>query len=98
MQELAPHFGHWEKLKDIIDQLLDIMLDYRQSGHPGGSRSKVQALVVLTLSGMMRWDIRHPEKRFRRPLCAGRRSYQPARVRNAGCIERGVACEVPPDR
>ncbi len=64
IKELSPRFEYWEKLKDIIDQLLDIMLDYRQSGHPGGSRSKVQALVVLALSGMMRWDIRHPERRF----------------------------------
>lgn len=61
---LSPNFQYWEKLKDIIDQLIDIMLDYRQSGHPGGSRSKVQALILLTLSGAMRWDIRHPEKRF----------------------------------
>ena len=64
VQELSLYFEYWEKLKDIVDQLLDIMLDYRQSGHPGGSRSKVQSLVVLALSGMMRWDIRHPEKRF----------------------------------
>jgi transketolase len=40
------------------------MLNLRQSGHPGGSRSKVHALVVTLLSGVMRWDIRHPEKRF----------------------------------
>ena len=37
--------AHWEKTKDLIDQLLDIILNYRQSGHPGGSRSKVHALV-----------------------------------------------------
>ncbi len=63
-QELSRYFGHWEKLKDLIDHLLDVMLNYRQSGHPGGSRSKVHALVVTLLSGVMRWDIRHPEKRF----------------------------------
>lgn len=63
-QELSPHFEHWEKIKDLIDQLIDITLNYRQSGHPGGSRSKVHALVVTLLSGVMRWDIRHPEKRF----------------------------------
>ncbi|NIM20157.1 MAG: transketolase [Candidatus Latescibacteria bacterium] len=40
------------------------MLNYRQSGHPGGSRSKVHALVATLLSGVMRWDIRHPEKSF----------------------------------
>lgn len=57
-------FEHWEKTKDLIDQLIDIVLNYRQSGHPGGSRSKVHMFVSLMLSGAMRWDIRHPEKRF----------------------------------
>jgi len=63
-QELTAHFEHWEKTKDLIDQLIDLILNYRQSGHPGGSRSKVHALLVTLLSGVMRWDIRHPEKRF----------------------------------
>lgn len=58
------HFPHWEKIKDLIDQNIDIMLNYRQSGHPGGSRSKVHGLVTLLLSGAARWDIRYPEKRF----------------------------------
>lgn len=57
-------FEHWEKTKDLIDQLIDVALNYRQSGHPGGSRSKVHILVSLMLSGAMRWDIRHPEKCF----------------------------------
>ncbi len=64
LEQLSTRFQHWEKIKDVIDQLLDIMLDYRQSGHPGGSRSKVHVLVATLLSGLMRWDIRHPEKRF----------------------------------
>ena len=63
-ESLSQHFDHWEKTKDLIDQVIDIILNYRQSGHPGGSRSKAHALVALLLSGMMRWDIRHPEKRF----------------------------------
>ena len=63
-KELSRHFDQWEKTKDIIDQLIDLILNYRQSGHPGGSRSKVHALLVTLLSGVMRWDIRHPEKRF----------------------------------
>ena len=57
-------FAHWEKIKDCIDQYIDIMLNYRQSGHPGGSRSKTYAMVSLMFSGAMRWDVRHPEKRF----------------------------------
>jgi len=63
-RDLVPHFEQWEKTKDLIDQLIDIILNYRQSGHPGGSRSKVHAFLVTLLSGVMRWDVRHPEKRF----------------------------------
>ena len=58
------NFAKWEIIKDVIDQQIDLMLNYRQSGHPGGSRSKAHYLVSLLLSGAMRWDIRHPEKRF----------------------------------
>jgi len=63
-QALEPQFPHWEVTKDLIDQLIDLMLNLRQSGHPGGSRSKVHAFVVTLLSGIMRWDIRKPEKPF----------------------------------
>ncbi|MDF1513817.1 MAG: transketolase, partial [Anaerolineae bacterium] len=63
-QTLTGHLEYWEKTKDLVDQIIDIILNYRQSGHPGGSRSKVHAFLSLLLSGMMRWDIRHPEKRF----------------------------------
>lgn len=64
LSELRPHFGHWQKTADMIDQLIDLMLNYRQSGHPGGSRSKVPMMTTLCLSGAMRWDLRHPEKAF----------------------------------
>ncbi len=57
-------FQYWEILKDMTDQLIDLMLNLRQSGHPGGSRSKVHLVVSTLLGGAMRWDIRHPEKRF----------------------------------
>lgn len=60
---MAENFEHWEIIKDVIDQLIDLMLNHRQSGHPGGSRSKVHMLVASTL-GLMRWDIRDPSKRF----------------------------------
>ena len=64
VREQEQHFQHWEKIKDVVDQCIDMMLNYRQSGHPGGSRSKVHAMLVLLLGGVMRWDLRHPEKRF----------------------------------
>ena len=57
-------FARYEVLKDLIDECIDLELNYRQSGHPGGSRSKVHILVALLLSGAMRWDIRRPWLRF----------------------------------
>ena len=63
-EELRLHFPYWEKTKDLIDQLIDIVVNYRQSGHPGGSRSKVHLLLTTLLSAAMRWDIRDPTKRF----------------------------------
>ncbi len=62
--ERAAQWALWEKIADVADQFIDIMLNYRQSGHPGGSRSKVHALVATLLGDVMRWDPRHPEKRF----------------------------------
>src|SRR4051794_952121 len=64
LQTIEPNVAHWEKIADCIAQFIDVTLNYRQSGHPGGSRSRIQTLVSLTLSGAMRWDIRNPEKRF----------------------------------
>ena len=64
IKELKNEFKYWEITKDLIDQSIDIMLNLSQSGHPGGSRSKVHAMVVTLLSGVMRWDIREAGKRF----------------------------------
>ena len=43
------NFDKWEILKDVVDQQIDLMLNYRQSGHPGGSRSKAHYLISLML-------------------------------------------------
>lgn len=63
-RSLEPSFAHWEKAKDITDQFIDLALNYRQSGHPGGSRSKVHMLLGLMLSGEFRFDLRRPDKPF----------------------------------
>jgi transketolase len=57
-------FAQWEVVKDLIDECIDLMLNYRQSGHPGGSRSKVHALVSTMLSGAMRFDLLRPWKPY----------------------------------
>ncbi len=57
-------FEDWELLKDVVDELIDLTLNYRQSGHPGGSRSKVHLFLAMLLSGAMRWDLLHPWRRF----------------------------------
>ena len=61
---LKNEFKYWEITKDLIDQCIDIMLNLRQSGHPGGARSKVHSVVATLLSGAMRWDIRDTGKKF----------------------------------
>ena len=61
---LEKDYKFWEITKDLIDQCIDITLNLSQSGHPGGSRSKVHGMLITLLSGAMRWDIRDPTKRF----------------------------------
>ena len=64
LDDLRAELPRWTRIQDVVDQCLDFMLNLSQSGHPGGSRSKVHAMLTLLLSGGMRWDIGHPEKRF----------------------------------
>ena len=33
-QEAEQAFPQWEVAKDLVDELLDLSLNYRQSGHP----------------------------------------------------------------
>jgi transketolase len=57
-------FERWQVVGDLIDESIDLALNYRQSGHPGGSRSKMHMLLALMLSGAMRWDVLRPWRRF----------------------------------
>jgi transketolase len=64
MENNEVDFARYEVVKDLIDECIDLALNYRQSGHPGGSRSKVHMMVSLLLSGAMRWDVLRPWRRF----------------------------------
>ncbi len=57
-------FDRYQVLLDVVDECLDLTLNYRQSGHPGGSRSKGHLLLATLLSGAMRWDVRRPWLRY----------------------------------
>ncbi|MBV9445795.1 MAG: hypothetical protein JO345_07865 [Streptosporangiaceae bacterium] len=57
-------FARYEQVKELVDECIDLSLNYRQSGHPGGSRSKVHMLLALMLSGAMRWDVLRPWRPF----------------------------------
>ena len=35
--EAQKAFSQWEIIKDLVDEMIDLSLNYRQSGHPGGS-------------------------------------------------------------
>ena len=62
--EAVGSFERWDLVREIIDESIDLALNYRQSGHPGGSRSKVHMFLALLLSGAMRWDVRKPWRPF----------------------------------
>ena len=64
ISKLKKEFHYWDAIGGMIDQCIDIALNLSQSGHPGGSRSKMPVLVSTLLSGAMRWDIRDPGKTF----------------------------------
>ena len=64
LDNLKADYKYWDMTADLIDQCIHIALNLSQSGHPGGSLSKVHVFVSTLLSGVMKWDIRHPEKRF----------------------------------
>ncbi len=64
LEQNKNHFHYWDILSSMIDQCIDTALNFSQSGHPGGSRSKVPVLVATLLSGVMKWDIRNPGKTF----------------------------------
>ena len=51
-------------------------------------------LVALTLGGFMRWDIRHPEKRFGDKLRPGRRPHRPGDLLDAGGVQHGAASQL----
>jgi transketolase len=59
-----PDFERYQVVLDVVDEVLDLTLNLRQSGHPGGSHSKGHLLVATLLSGAMRWDIQRPWRRF----------------------------------
>jgi len=60
LDTLQQDHTYLDKLRLFTDQYIDIMLNYRQSGHPGGPRGKVHQMVALMATGAMRWDVRDP--------------------------------------
>ena len=64
LSNLKEQFQYWDMIGAMIDQSLDIALNLSQSGHPGGSRSKVPVLITTLLSGVMKWDVRNPGRTF----------------------------------
>ncbi len=55
------NFEELEIIKDVTGQLIDFTLNLRQSGHPGGSRSKMHAFWSMVFSDYSHFDFIHPE-------------------------------------
>ena len=51
--DLKNDYKFWEITKDLIDQCIDVTLNLSQSGHPGGSRSKVHGMLITLLSAII---------------------------------------------
>jgi transketolase len=49
------------KLAEILRGLIFATTEKRQSGHPGGSSSKVEQFLALTLGGNMKFDLLNPK-------------------------------------
>src|SRR6202453_1661206 len=64
MENKEVDLARYEVVKERVDGCIVLALNYRQSGRPGGSRSKVHMMVSLLLSGAMRWDVLRPWQRF----------------------------------
>ena len=64
LSDFKKEFHYWDAIASMVDQSIDIALNLSQSGHPGGSRSKMPILISTLLSGVMRLDIRNPGKTF----------------------------------
>lgn len=60
LDDLRQDYDRMDKVRLFMDQFLDIMLNRRQSGHPGGPRAKMHQMVGLMTTGAMRWDVRKP--------------------------------------
>ena len=60
LDELENDYEAMDRFRLFMDQFIDIMLNHRQSGHPGGPRGKVHQMVTLMSSGCMRYDVRDP--------------------------------------
>lgn len=98
-------FGRWELLRDVADEVMDLTLNLRQSGHPGGSHSKVHMVLALMLSGAMRWDIRRPWLRFAdrfvlsaghtAPLAYALLAILSDALRQRAALDGGAAFELP---
>ena len=56
----AAAFPIWEVTKDVVDEFIDLSLNYRQSGHPAARARRCICLLALLLSGAMRHDLLQP--------------------------------------
>ncbi len=89
-ESAAGDFERYEVVKDLVDECIDLALNYRQSGHPGGSRSKVHMLLSLMLSGGDALGPAPAVAAVRRSVRAFGGPHGAAHLRHAGRAQRGV--------
>ena len=86
-----PDFARYEVLKDIVDECIDLSLNYRQSGHPG--RLALQGPSAARLAALRGHALGHSPSlaAVRRPIRALRRAHGAPRLLHARRAQRGSA-------
>ena len=84
-------FAHWELVKDIVDEFIDLMLNYRQSGHPG--RLPLQGSPARCDAALRGDALGYPATvaALRGPPGAFGRAYGAGRLRDACRPQRNAA-------
>ena len=86
-----PHFRHWEVVKDLVDQMIDLIAELPPERPPG--RLALEGAPAARAHAVGRHALGHPAPlaALRRPLRALGRPHRAARLRHARRAQRGAA-------
>ncbi len=90
-------FHYWEKIKDIIDQLIDTILNYRQAVIRGSCSNCLSCYRCCSREPCA-GDPARSCPAFWRSVHPFRRAYRSANLLHAGSVQRSTAAAPPAQR